>query len=414
MGKVTPKPIACCIAGCGPAGAVLGLLLARAGLAVLVLEKHGDFLRDFRGDTIHPSTLELMAQLGLVDKLLALPHSKVAEASLQVRGQDRLVLAEFNRLRTPYPYVMFVPQWNFLDLITSEARHLPNFQLLMNAEAQDLIEEDGTVRGLRYQTSTGSHDVLAQLTVAADGRWSRLREASGLHLKENQTSTDLFWFSLSRRPGDAQDLSIRLGDGRLAVLINRFDYWQVGYLFLKGTESQIRQAGLDAFKASMVGLVPELADRVDEIKGWDQLRHLEVRSNRLTRWHKPGFICIGDAAHAMSPVGGVGINVAIQDAVVTANQVVQPLAEDKLRDRHLRAIQLRRQIPVRATQAFQQAVQHFTLTPSLIHKADSLPLGVRLLRRYSCLRHLPARLIGIGLWRVRISPRVAARPQSKI
>jgi 2-polyprenyl-6-methoxyphenol hydroxylase-like FAD-dependent oxidoreductase len=373
---------------------------------VLVLEKHKDFLRDFRGDTLHPSTLELMDQIGLAEKVLQLPHSTVSSVSINT-ATDQVVLAEFGRLRSRFPYVALVPQWDFLNLLTAEAHRYPRFRLLMETEAEELITEDGSIRGVRYRARDGVHVVLARLTVAADGRWSRLRDAAGLIPKENSAPIDVFWFPISRRLDDPDNLSVRMGGGHLVVLINRFSYWQVGYLVLRGTQDQIRAAGLDAFKASLAVLVPELAGRLDEIRDWSQLRPLEVHSNRLPKWYRPGFLCIGDAAHAMSPIGGVGINVAIQDAVVAANVLLEPLTEDALTTGHLRSIQHQRELPVRITQAFQQLVQNRLQRPALEGKLDRLPPVLKLLS-LPPLRWIPARLIGLGIRRPRISPRLQA------
>ncbi|HEU0114744.1 MAG TPA: FAD-dependent oxidoreductase, partial [Thermomicrobiales bacterium] len=313
----------CCIVGCGPAGAMLGLLLARAGLDVLVLEKHGDFFRDFRGDTIHPSTLELLDQLGLAERFLRLPHSEVATLMFPVPSGPPLAFT-FRRLKTRFPFIAFVPQWDFLDFITDEAKRYPGFRLEMNAEATDLIQDNGVVRGVRYRTPDGAREARARLTVGADGRSSRTREAAGLRLVETAAPIDVFWFRLSRRPEEPVALVARVAPGRFGVLIDRGDYWQVGYLIPKGGADAIRAAGLAAFRQSVAALFPDLADRVDELRQWDQAKLLTVQSNRLARWWKAGYLAIGDAAHAMSPVGGVGINVAIQDAVVAANTLWRP------------------------------------------------------------------------------------------
>ena len=402
----------CCIAGGGPAGMVLGLLLARAGLDVTVLEKHADFLRDFRGDTIHPSTMELMAELGLADKVLGLRHTKVSSFALEGQG-IRVVVGDLRRLRTPFPYIVFVPQWDFLDLLAAEARSSPGFRLLMNAEARELVTDDGVVRGVRYMGPDGEHEVRAPLTIAADGRDSRLRDAAGLEPVETSAPMDVLWFRLPRRPDEPEGVALRPGAGHVMVMINRFSYWQLGYVILKGSERQVRAAGLEAFRASVAALHPGLSDRVGEIAGWEQVKLLTVRSNRLRRWYRPGLLCIGDAAHAMSPIGGVGINVAIQDAVVAANVLVGPLRSGRLQHRHLWEVQARRTIPVRVVQAFQNLLQSRVAGPLLRSSSplagdgpgggesrSRLPRIAALLQRLPFLQWVPARLIGHGVWRV--------------
>ena len=399
----------CCIAGCGPAGAVLGLLLARAGLDVLVLEKHGDFLRDFRGDTIHPSTLELLDQLGLAERFLRLPHSQVATVALPAAAGVPLAFT-FRRLKTRFPFIAFVPQWDFLDFITDEAARYPGFRLVMNAEVTDLVREDGVVRGVRYRTPDGEHAVRARLTVGADGRSSRTRDRAGLRPIETAAPIDVFWFRLPRRPDEPVALAGRTAPGRFAVLIDRGDYWQVGYLIPKGAADEIRAAGLDAFRRAVATLVPELADRVGELRDWDQVKLLTVQSNRLARWWKRGYLAIGDAAHAMSPVAGLGINVAIQDAVVAANMLWKPLREGRIRTTDLAAVQRRREAPIRITQALQAFVQRRVIGVALgATTTPAVPWPLRLLARTPLLRDLPARLVGLGIGRPRIeSPALAA------
>ncbi|MEQ4208231.1 FAD-dependent oxidoreductase [Actinopolymorpha sp. B9G3] len=416
--------MSCCIAGCGPAGAMLGLLLARAGVDVVVLEKHADFLRDFRGDTLHPSTLELMDQLGLAEKVHALPHSKVSTATVRAGGEEAQVV-DLTQLRTPFPYIMFVPQWDFLDLITAEARRYPHFRLLMEAEVEGLLEAGGRVMGVRYRVADGGHhEVRAELTVAADGRDSTLRAAAGLRPKDNSAPLDVLWFRISRREDDPEGLSVRIGAGEFVVLLNRFTYWQVGYLILKGTQERVRAAGLEAFRRSLARLVPEVADRVGELADWDQVKTLSIRSNRLPRWYRPGLLCIGDAAHAMTPVAGVGINLAIQDAVVAANVLVEPLRYGRVSVHHLRSVQRRRAIPVRIVQAFQSAIQNRLQTPVLRAGTAQdgatrdrtaqeggtvrMPRALALAGRIPVLRRIPARLVGKGVWRVRLSRRLEA------
>jgi 2-polyprenyl-6-methoxyphenol hydroxylase-like FAD-dependent oxidoreductase len=394
----------CVIAGGGPAGAMLGLLLARRGVDVLVLEKHADFLRDFRGDTIHPSTMEIMDELGLADPLLNLPHTKTSRLRFRTpRGSA--TLADFGHLKTRFPYLAFMPQWDFLDFVTDEARRYPNFELEMNAEVRELVEEGGLVRGVRYETPDGTREARALLTVAADGRDSRLRELAGLRVVGTAPPIDVLWFRISRRKGDPEEPTGYIGGGRFVVLINRGDYWQVGYVLPKGADRRIRAAGLESFRRSVGEAVPEVADRTDEIQDWDQVKLLSVQVNRLRRWFRPGLLCIGDAAHAMSPVGGVGINLAIQDAVAAANVLAEPLRAGRVELRHLRAVQRRRELPIRILQGLQSLAHRRIVAPAVGGGGlPSPPPPVRALLGLRIVRNLPARIIGFGIWPVHVRP----------
>jgi 2-polyprenyl-6-methoxyphenol hydroxylase-like FAD-dependent oxidoreductase len=394
----------CVIAGGGPAGAMLGLLLARRGVDVLVLEKHADFLRDFRGDTIHPSTMEIMDELGLADPLLNLPHTKTSRLRFRTpRGSA--TLADFGHLKTRFPYLAFMPQWDFLDFVTDEARRYPNFELEMNAEVRELVEEGGLVRGVRYETPDGTREARALLTVAADGRDSRLREQAGLRVVGTAPPIDVLWFRISRRKGDPEEPTGYIGGGRFVVLINRGDYWQVGYVLPKGADRRIRAAGLESFRRSVGEAVPEVADRTDEIQDWDQVKLLSVQVNRLRRWFRPGLLCIGDAAHAMSPVGGVGINLAIQDAVAAANVLAEPLRAGRVELRHLRAVQRRRELPIRILQGLQSLAHRRIVAPAVGGGGlPSPPPPVRALLGLRIVRNLPARIIGFGIWPVHVRP----------
>ena len=394
----------CVIAGGGPAGAMLGLLLARQGVDVLVLEKHADFLRDFRGDTIHPSTMEIMDELGLADPLLNLPHTKTSRLRFRTpRGSA--TLADFGHLKTRFPYLAFMPQWDFLDFVTDEARRYPNFELEMNAEVRELVEEGGLVRGVRYETPDGTREARALLTVAADGRDSRLRELAGLRVVGTAPPIDVLWFRISRRKGDPEEPTGYIGGGRFVVLINRGDYWQVGYVLPKGADRRIRAAGLESFRRSVGEAVPEVADRTDEIQDWDQVKLLSVQVNRLRRWFRPGLLCIGDAAHAMSPVGGVGINLAIQDAVAAANVLAEPLRVGRVELRHLRAVQRRRELPIRILQGLQSLAHRRIVAPAVGGGGlPSPPPPVRALLGLRIVRNLPARIIGFGIWPVHVRP----------
>jgi 2-polyprenyl-6-methoxyphenol hydroxylase-like FAD-dependent oxidoreductase len=364
------QPATCCVIGCGPAGAILGLMLAREGVDVLVLEKHADFLRDFRGDTIHPSTMEIMDELGLAEGLLDLEHTKAPRLEARLPG-GTVTVADFRRLRTRYPYITFMPQWDFLDYVTGEAQHYPNYRLEMNAEAKELILEDGTVRGVRYETPEGTREARALLTVAADGRSSPFREQAGLRMVRTSPPIDVLWFRLSRREGDPRDTFGYAGGGRFMVVINRGEYWQIAYVIRKGEYQSVRDAGLEAFRRSVGETIPDLADRTGELQDWEDVKLLSVQANRLRRWHRPGLLCIGDAAHAMSPVGGVGINLAVADAVAAANALAGPLGEGRVRSRDLMAVQLRRELPTRAIQAFQSFAQRRVVSSALAGRLRS-------------------------------------------
>ena len=395
---VSVQAVGCCIAGGGPAGMMLGLLLARAGVSVVVLEKHGDFLRDFRGDTIHPSTLELMHELGLLEEFLRLPHERVPRLTAQF-GEFPFTIADFTHLPTRCKFIAMMPQWDFLDFIARHARRHASFRLEMRAEATSLIEEAGRVRGLRGTAATGPFEVRADLLVAADGRGSVLRERAGLHVEDLGAPMDVFWFRLSRRPEDPAATMGRFDVGRIFVLINRGEHWQCGFVIPKGSAEEVRRRGLDAFRATVAQMAPFAAARVGEIRDWEDVRLLTVRVDRLRQWYRPGLLCIGDAAHAMSPVGGVGINLAIQDAVAAANLLAAPLREGRLTTDHLRRVQRRRQWPTRVTQWLQLLVQRRVITQALRGGGGRLapPPAVRLLSRCRLLQRLPARLVGMGV-----------------
>src|ERR671910_1338607 len=388
----------CCVIGCGPAGAMLGLMLAREGVDVLVLEKHADFLRDFRGDTIHPSTMEIMDELGLAEGLLDLEHMKAPRLEARLPG-GTVTVADLRRLKTRYPYITFMPQWDFLDYLTGEAKRYPNFRLEMNAEAKELILEDGTVRGVRYETPEGPREARALLTVAADGRSSPFREQAALKMVRTSPPIDVLWFRLSRREGDPRDTFGYAGGGRFMVVINRGEYWQIAYVIRKGEYQSVRDAGLSAFRRSVGETIPELAERTEELQDWEAVKLLTVQADRLRRWHRPGLLCIGDAAHAMSPVGGVGINLAIADAVAAANALAGPLGEGRVHSRDLIAVQLRRELPTRAIQAFQSFAQRRVVSSSLgPDGAPSIPVPARMLLSLRPVRDLAARIIAFGIW----------------
>jgi 2-polyprenyl-6-methoxyphenol hydroxylase-like FAD-dependent oxidoreductase len=375
---------------------MLGLLLARAGVSVLVMEKHADVLRDFRGDTIHPSTLELMLELGLLREFLALPHQEVPRLIAQF-GDRTVPIADFTHLPTRCRFIALMPQWDFLDFLARQASRYPTFQLLMETEATDLIEENGRVRGVRATGPAGHLDVRADLVVAADGRASVLREQAGLQVDDLGAPMDVLWFRLSRRSTDPDATMGRFDVGRIFVLLNRGEHWQCGYVIPKGAGDEIRRRGLDAFRAAVSALLPFAADRVGELAEWDDVRLLTVKVDRLRQWHRPGLLCIGDAAHAMSPVGGVGINLAIQDAVAAANRLWRPLRDRAVGDEDLRRVQRRREWPTRVTQWLQVVVQRRLVSRALGGGPLRLPLFVRLLARCPLVRRLPARLVGVGI-----------------
>jgi 2-polyprenyl-6-methoxyphenol hydroxylase-like FAD-dependent oxidoreductase len=389
----------CAIAGCGPAGAVLGFLLARAGIDVVVLEKHNDFLRDFRGDTIHPSTLELLDQLGLADEFLKLPHNKVSRVQLQTTaGQTFSVSLE--RVPSKFPFIAFMPQWDFLNFMTAHASRFPSFTLMRNAEVVGLIETEGRVEGVRYRAADGDHELKALLTVGADGRAAVTRDAAHLPRLETSPPIDVFWFRLPRHGDEAAAVFGRIGPGLLLVMLDREAYWQVAFVIPKGKGDEIRSRGIDAFRQDIVRVAPELADRVGQIRSWDEVKLLTVRVDRLTRWHAPGYLAIGDAAHAMSPVGGVGINVAIHDAVAAANVLWRPLSDGRVTDDDLAEVQRRRERAVRIIQGF---IQNRFLKPALMSQGPpSVPWIIRAVLATPFLRDIPPRMLALGIDRPHI------------
>lgn len=388
----------CCIAGGGPAGMMLGYLLARGGVKTVVLEKHEDFLRDFRGDTVHPSTLEVMSELGILDGLLKVPHQKLERISGWF-GTHKIDIADFTGLKVRCPYIAFMPQWDFLNFLAAEGRRFPQLNVWMKAEATELIQEQGRVAGVRVRTEQGVTEIRANLTVAADGRHSRLRELAGLELRDLGTPIDVLWFRVKRDSSRFDQTFTHVGEGKIMITLDRGDYWQCAYVIPKGGAEQNRQRGLEAFRADVGSIAEELAPHMHEIASWDDVKLLEVKVNRLEQWSMPGFLCIGDAAHAMSPVGGVGINLAIQDAVATANLLGDALLKGNLTDDDLLKVQHRRLFPTRTTQAFQVVVQNRILNPVLSGSNAELepPLPLRLLSRHRWLRGMAARAVGLGI-----------------
>ncbi len=402
--------VRCCIAGGGPAGMMLGLLLARAGVDVLVLEKHADFLRDFRGDTIHPSTLEVMHELGLLDELLKLPHQKTPQLN-GIFGGLALTIADFSHLPVRCPYIAFMPQWDFLNFIARHASRYPTFTLRMQAEVTGLIEEDRRVVGLRATTPEGPLEVRAGLVVGADGRHSVVREKAALTVEELGAPMDVLWFQLPRRVSDGSDVVGRIDPGRMLIRFSRGSYWQCAYIIPKGGFEQVKSAGLKAFQEKLASSAPVLADRANAIASFDELKLLSVRVDRLERWHKPGFLCIGDAAHAMSPVGGVGVNLAVQDAVAAANILWKPLREGTLTDPHLAAVQRRREWPARAVQFIQVQVQNRLIAAALRSQTVIRPPALlRLISRVPALQNFAGRVVGLGIRREHVSAPELAQP----
>lgn len=387
----------CCIVGAGPAGAVLALLLARKDINVTLLESHHDFDRDFRGDTIHPSVMDVMDELGLADRLLQLRHTKLRSVNLQTAGGS-LLIAPFDRLRTRFPYITFMPQTEFLKFITTEAQRYSSFKLIMGARVEELIEEEGVVRGVRYRSHDGWQDVRARLVVGADGRFSRVRKLAGIEPIKTSPPMDVLWFKLPRFPSDPEEVQGRIQNGRFIAMLNRVDHWQCAFIIPKDSYAALHASGLPAFRQTLAELVPLIADRVDHLQEWKQLSLLSVESSRCPRWYKPGLLLIGDAAHVMSPVGGVGINYAIMDAVATANILGKPLREGGLTTRDLRAVQHRREWPTRVIQAIQAFLQRRVVASALnTNSSLNVPPLIRRLLSSSLVLKIPARLIAYGV-----------------
>ncbi|MDP8926294.1 MAG: FAD-dependent oxidoreductase [Actinomycetota bacterium] len=395
----------CVVVGGGPGGTVLALLMARKGVDVTLLEAHQDFDREFRGDTLHPSVMEVMDQLGLAERLLELRHTEVRSLTFQTSaGPFRPV--DFGRLKTRFPYITILLQTSFLEFITEEAKRYSNFRLVMGARVRELVEEDGVIWGARYEGHDGKHEVRAVLTVGADGRGSCVRRLAGFEPIKTSPPMDVLWFRLPREQEDPEDAILRFGRGHIAVLLDRFDYWQAGYVIPKGAYPELRAEGIESLRRSFAELIPEFADRVGHLEDWRQVSLLSVESSRCPRWYKPGLLLIGDAAHVMSPVSGVGINYAVQDAVTAANVLAEPLKESQERlmdldERYLAAVQRRRELPTRLLQRLQALIQQRILAPALRSNAPFAPLlFLRLLPHVPILRDIPARVVAFGFWPV--------------
>jgi len=387
----------CCVAGGGPAGMVAGFLLARAGVDVIVLEKHADFLRDFRGDTIHPSTFELMYELDLLDEFRKRPHQEMAQIGAQIE-ENTVIVGDFSHLPTHCKFVGLMPQWDFLNFIAEQAKAYPEFHLRMEAEATDLLIENHLIAGVRAKTKHGHLEVRADLTLGADGRHSLVREKAGLEVIDLGAPIDVLWMRVSRREDDPRQVLGRFHAGKILVTLDRGDYWQCAYVIEKGEFEAIKRRGLAKFREDIASVAPFLRERLSELKTWDDIKLLSVAVDYLRRWSRPGLLCIGDAAHAMSPIGGVGINLAIQDAVAAANILAFDLRQGTMSDGQLRKVQERREFPTRMTQRMQVFAHKHFLGPAIRSKtaAPRLPLPFRLLRRFPILRRIPARVIGLG------------------
>jgi 2-polyprenyl-6-methoxyphenol hydroxylase-like FAD-dependent oxidoreductase len=393
----------CCVVGGGPAGMMLGYLMARAGVDTIVLEKHKDFLRDFRGDTVHPSTMHIMQDLGLLDDFLKLPHQKVTQMR-GVFGHDEVTIADFSTLDTPCPYIAFMPQWDFLNFILDKGKALPHLRVMMEANVKSLTRDHARVNGVEAETPDGPLQVKATLVVGADGRRSTVRENAGLAVEDERASIDVFWFRIGRFPGAEEGVAMNAARGHLVLTIDRGEYLQCAYVLAKGSADAVRARGLDAFRADIVSAVPAAAQAVNDVQSWEDVKLLTVSVERLLQWSAPGMLCIGDAAHTMSPVGGVGINLAVQDAVATANLLSDKLREGTLTDEDVKQVQERRLWPAKVVQTFQGLVQHRVLEPTLSaqNKDPQLPLVARLISGSKSAQYLAAKFIGLGVRQERV------------
>ncbi len=390
--------VRCCIVGGGPAGMMLGYLLGRAGIDVVVLEKHADFFRDFRGDTVHPSTLQVMDELGLIDGFLKLPHQQLQKLDGMFGGTP-VRIADLSRVNTKYPFIAFMPQWDFLNFLREAGKRFPSLKVMMNAEATDLIHRGEAIAGARVMTSEGAIDIVADLTIACDGRHSIVRERAGLAIDEIGAPMDVLWFRAGRRPDETENLFARVEHGKMMVTFDRGDYWQCAYVIAKGQFDAVKARGLPALLDDVGQMAPILKSGLADVKGWDDVKLLTVAINRLKRWTRPGLLCIGDAAHAMSPVGGVGVNLAVQDAVATANLLAAKLRSGCPAEQELDAVRRRREFPVRMTQRMQVIAQNNIVSAALTSGDAPLkvPLAVRVISAVPWLQGITARLVGLGV-----------------
>ncbi|MEY9884873.1 FAD-dependent oxidoreductase [Bradyrhizobium sp. USDA 329] len=390
--------VRCCVVGGGPAGMMLGYLLGRAGIDVVVLEKHADFFRDFRGDTVHPSTLQVMDELGLIDGFLKLPHQRLQKMD-GLFGGTPVRIADLSRLHTKYPFIAFMPQWDFLNFLREAGRRFASLEVMMSTEAVDLIRRGGTVAGVRAKTPDGNIDIEADLTIACDGRHSTVRERAGLEVEEIGAPMDVLWFRAGRRPDETENVFARVEPGKMMITFDRGDYWQCAYVIAKGQYEAVKARGLQALLDDVVRMAPILRSGITDVKSFDDIKLLTVAINRLKRWTQPGLLCIGDAAHAMSPVGGVGVNLAVQDAVATANLLADKLQRGCPTEDELDAIRRRREFPVKMTQAMQVIVQNNIISGALqgSDRPLKVPLVVRLVTALPWLQGIPARLLALGV-----------------
>jgi 2-polyprenyl-6-methoxyphenol hydroxylase-like FAD-dependent oxidoreductase len=388
----------CCIVGSGPAGAVMALLLARKGVAVTLLEAQKDFDRDFRGDSLHAVVMELMDELGLAEELLKLKHTKLSSISVQGSTKSSAV-ADFSRLKSRYPYITLIPNQNFIEFITNEATRYPNFKLVMGAKVHKLIEENGQICGVGYHSPEGWQEVRASLTIGADGRSSRTRSLAGIEPVKTSPSSDVLWFRLPRHGDEPEGVILRIGDGSILGMADRAENWQISFIIPKGGYPKFRKEGIESLQKSIVKLVPELADRVGLLQDWTQCTLLNVEASRVPQWYRPGLLLIGDAAHVMSPFGGVGISYAVQDAIAAANVLSKPLKNGKLKWEHLATVQRLRELPVKVIQAYQVLVQNQLFAAA--RASEPSPIA-NLVAKIPILRDIPAQLIAFGLWPARL------------
>jgi 2-polyprenyl-6-methoxyphenol hydroxylase-like FAD-dependent oxidoreductase len=400
----------CCIVGGGPAGMMLGYLLGRAGVDVVVLEKHADFFRDFRGDTVHPSTLQVMDELGLIDGFLKLPHQRLQKMDGLFAGTP-VRLADLGRLRVKYPFIAFMPQWDFLNFLREAGKRFASLKVMMSTEAVDLIRDGGRIAGVRAKTPQGMIDILADLTIACDGRHSTLRECAGLQVEEIGAPMDVLWFRAGKGPNDTEKIFARVDPGKMMVTFDRGDYWQCAYVIPKGGYEAVKARGLPALLDDIVRMAPVLKSGIADVKSWDDLKLLTVAINRLHKWAQPGLLCIGDAAHAMSPMGGVGVNLAVQDAVAAANLLAAKLAVGSPTEAELDAVQARREFPVRVTQRMQVIGQDNIIALALKHGSQPLkaPLPLRIVTAVPWLQGITARFLGLGVRPEHVRSPVAGR-----
>jgi len=395
--RTSQRHTRCCIVGGGPAGMMLGYLLGRAGIDTLVLEKHADFFRDFRGDTVHPSTLQVMDELGLIDGFLKLPHQQLQKMDGKF-GSTSIRIADLGRLKVKYPFIAFMPQWDFLNFLRDSGKRFASLKVLMNADATDLIRSGDAVVGVRANTPEGTVEIRADLTIGCDGRHSIVRQRANLEVEEIGAPMDVLWFRAGKGAGETENLFARVEAGKMMVTFDRGDYWQCAYVIAKGQYDAVKARGLDAFRGDVTGMAPILGSGISDVKTWDDVKLLTVAINRLKRWTLPGLLCIGDAAHAMSPVGGVGVNLAVQDAVATANLLAARLASGCPSEDELDAVRRRRGFPVRITQAMQVMVQNNLISVAL--KPGDRPLKVpffaRVINAVPWLQGVTARFIALG------------------